>query len=154
MFQQTRHRVWLDEEVTGRNEVTTTFFYVWPLWCACPFSGCEWAYCHGTLLCEFPIPKSGESWEEMTNIEPRNKMLYSPGSVQWPGRPVILVADKRKKNQTRSEWAPERLTCFDKGQITHLICARLKHDLYDFCRGCFWAFFYKKKNRKQAQNTP
>ena len=28
-------------------------------------------------MCEFSIPKSGESWEEMTNIEPRNKMLYS-----------------------------------------------------------------------------
>ena len=41
----------------------------------------------------------------------------------------------------------------DKGQITHLIRARLKYDLYDFFRGCFWACFYKKKNRKQAQNT-
>ena len=26
---------------------------------------------------------------------------------------------------------------FDEGQITHLICARLKYDLYDFFRGCF-----------------
>ena len=25
----------------------------------------------------------------------------------------------------------------DEGQITHLICARLKYDLYDFFRGCF-----------------
>ena len=25
---------------------------------------------------------------------------------------------------------------FDEGQITHLICARLKYDLYDFFRGC------------------
>ena len=90
-----RHRIWLDEEVTGRNEVTTTFCYVWPLWCACPFSGCEWASCHGTLLCEFSLPRSGESWEEMTNIEPRNKMLYSPRSDQWPGRPVISVAEFR-----------------------------------------------------------
>ena len=38
--------------------------------------------CHGTLLCDFSIPKSEESWEEMTKIEPRNKMLYSPGSDQ------------------------------------------------------------------------
>ena len=39
--------------------MTTTFFYDWPLWCPCSFSGCEWAYCHGTLLCEFSIPKCG-----------------------------------------------------------------------------------------------
>ena len=37
----------------------TTFFYVWPLWFACSFSGCEWAYCHGILLCEFSVPKCG-----------------------------------------------------------------------------------------------
>ena len=34
-------------------------FNVWPLWCACSFSGCEWAYCHGTLLCEFSKPNCG-----------------------------------------------------------------------------------------------
>ena len=44
---------------TGRNEVTTKFFYDWPLRCACSFSGCEWAYCHGTLLCEFSTPTCG-----------------------------------------------------------------------------------------------
>ena len=38
-------------------------------------------------------PSAEEPWEEMTKIEPRNKMLYSPASDQWPGRPVILVAD-------------------------------------------------------------
>ena len=38
-------------------------------------------------------PSAEESWEEMTKIEPRNKTLYSPGSDQRPGRPVILVAD-------------------------------------------------------------
>ena len=54
--------------------MTTTFCYVWSLWCACSFSGCEWAYRHGTLLCEFSIPISEESWEEMTKIEPRNKI--------------------------------------------------------------------------------
>ena len=27
-------------------------------------------------------PSAEESWEEMTKIEPRNKMLYSPGSDQ------------------------------------------------------------------------
>ena len=39
--------------------MTTTFFYVWPLWCARSFSGCKRAYCHGTLLCQFSIPKCG-----------------------------------------------------------------------------------------------
>ena len=28
-------------------------------------------------------------------------------------------------------------TWFDEGQITHLICARIKYDLYDIFRGCF-----------------
>ena len=28
------------------------------------------------------------------------------------------------------------LTGLDERQITHLICARLKYDLYDFFRGC------------------
>ena len=31
------------------------------------------------------------------------------------------------------------------GQITHLICARLKYDLYDFFRGCFGAFSTRKE---------
>ena len=43
----------------------------------------------------------------------------------------------------------------DERQITHLICARLKYDLYDFFGGGgFWGLLYKKKNGKQAQNTP
>ena len=36
----------------------------------------------------------------------------------------------------------------DEGQITHLICARLKYDLYDFFRGCFWAFSTRKTGPK------
>ena len=34
---------------------------------------------------------------------------------------------------------------FDEGQITHLICARLKYDLYDFFRGCFGPFLQEKE---------
>ena len=35
-------------------------------------------------------------------------------------------------------FSPPRTADFlDEGQITHLICARLKYDLYDFFRGCF-----------------
>ena len=41
----------------------------------------------------------------------------------------------------------------DDRQITHLICARLKYDLYDFFRGVSGAFI-QEKERKQAQNTP
>ena len=37
----------------------------------------------------------------------------------------------------------------DERQITHLICARLKYDLYDFLGGVL-GLLYKKKNRKQA----
>ena len=33
----------------------------------------------------------------------------------------------------------------DEGQITHLICARLKYDLYDFFRGCFGPFLQGKE---------
>ena len=42
----------------------------------------------------------------------------------------------------------------DDRQITHLICVRLRHLLYDFFWGVLWAFLYKKNNRKEAQNTP
>ena len=41
----------------------------------------------------------------------------------------------------------------DERQIIHLLCARLRYDLYDFFRGCFWAFI-QDKEREQAQNTP
>ena len=41
----------------------------------------------------------------------------------------------------------------DEGQITHLICARLKYDLSDFFRGCFgpasYSFFLVEKARKK-----
>ena len=41
------------------------------------------------------------------------------------------------------------LVFLDEGQITHLICARLKYDLYDFFRGCLGPascsfFLYKR----------
>ena len=46
------------------------------------------------------------------------------------------------------------LTFFiDERQITHLICARLNYDLYDFLRGGVGPFI-QEKERKQAQNTP
>ena len=38
-------------------------------------------------------------------------------------------------------------------QVTHLICARLKYDLYDFFRGCFWAF-YTRKTKEAGPKHP
>ena len=58
-------------------------------------------------------PSAKESWEEMTKIESKNKMLYSPGSDQRPGRPVILIVGQsstpnmtgRRFHRT-TEWIP------------------------------------------------
>ena len=46
------------------------------------------------------------------------------------------------------------LSKFDEGQITHLICARLKYDLYDFFRGCFWAFSTRKRTGSRPKTPP
>ena len=80
-----RHRVWLDEEVTGRNEVTTTFFYDWSLWCACSFSGCKWVYSHGTLLCQFSISKCGGALggNDQNRAEKQNVVLTWFRPVTW-----------------------------------------------------------------------
>ena len=43
------------------------------------------------------------------------------------------------------------LDFLDEGQITHLICARLKYDLYDFFRGCFWAFYTRKTTGRRPK---
>ena len=48
-----------------------------------------------------------------------------------------------------TQW-PEGL---DDRQITHLICVRLRHLLYDSFRGVL-GLSYKKNNRKEAQSTP
>ena len=42
----------------------------------------------------------------------------------------------------------------DEGQITHLICARLQYDLYDFFRGCFGPASCSFSCRKGPKNTP
>ena len=57
--------------------------------------------------------------------------------VQWNLRPVIFGVD-----------------FVDERQITHLICARLKYDLYDFFQGVFFGPFIQEEERKQPQNTP
>ena len=81
-----RNRPFISQwEVTGRHEVTTTFFYVWPLWCAWSFSGCEWAYYHGTLLCEFSIPKCGGvlGGNDQNRAEKQNVVLTWFRPLTW-----------------------------------------------------------------------
>ena len=39
-------------------------------------------------------------------------------------------------------------------QITHLICARLKHDQNDFFGGCFWAFYTRKEQEAGPRHPP
>ena len=46
------------------------------------------------------------------------------------------------------------LECVDEGQITHLICARLKYDLYDFFRGCFGPASCSFSCRKGPKTPP
>ena len=48
--------------------------------------------------------------------------------------------------------AVAEIVSLDDRQITHLICVRLNHLLYDFLRGVL-GLLYKKNNRKEAQNT-
>ena len=41
--------------------------------------------------------------------------------------------------------ARSRQMLIDERQITHLMCARLKYDLYDFFRGCLGSFIQEKE---------
>ena len=50
-----------------------------------------------------------------------------------------------ENDEDNSESHKQGIECFDEGQITHLICARLKYDLYDFFRGCFGPFLQGKE---------
>ena len=77
--------------MTGRRSHWRQHFFniwrqLWPLWCACSFSGCEWAYCHGTLLCEFSIPKCGGvlGGNDQNRAEKQNVVLTWFRPVTWP----------------------------------------------------------------------
>ena len=75
----------------------------------------------------------------------------------WPGREWHALAGA-PWSLSSFPWRDMRLTrtaelalkhvathrTLDERQTTHLICARLKYDLYDFFRGCFWAFHTRK----------
>ena len=43
--------------------------------------------------------------------------------------------------------------CVDDRQITHLICARLKYDLYDFSRGVLGPFVQEKEQEAGPKHT-
>ena len=47
-----------------------------------------------------------------------------------------------------------RVPKLDERQITHLICARLKYDLYDFFRGCFLGPFIQEKEEEAGPKHP
>ena len=76
--------------MTGRRSHWTergddNIFHVCPLWCTCSFSGCEWASCHGTLLCELSIPKCGGvlGGNDQNRAEKQNVVLTWFRPVTW-----------------------------------------------------------------------
>ena len=60
------------------------------------------------------------------------------------------VVSRPLQGHCSHSWQARRL---DERQITHLICARLKYDLYDFFGGCFGAF-YTRKRKGSRPKTP
>ena len=71
------------------------------------------------------------------------------------------VLDQNGQNDHfgQNDLVPNWILTFDgpklgERQITHLICARLKYDLYDFFRGCFWGLLYKKKKGSRPKTPP
>ena len=69
-------------------------------------------------------------WEKHINkIPPKN-----PGTIPW-------------------NFCLSVFSLLDERQITHLICARLKYDLYDFFRRCFGAFYTRERTGSRPK-TP
>ena len=70
---------------TERGDDITFFLHLAPLWCACSFSGCEWAYCHGTLLHEFSITKCRGvlGGDDQNRAEKQNVVLTWFRPVTW-----------------------------------------------------------------------
>ena len=55
-------------------------------------------------------------------------------------------------NDTSRAVFPSASGYLDERQSTHLICARIKYDLYDFFRGCFWAFCIRKTTGRRSKH--
>ena len=63
------------------------------------------------------------------------------GAAKWPN-----IDHAREPREGGLIWrTPQKLFMLVERQITHLICARLKYDLYDFFRGCLGAFYTRKR---------
>ena len=58
-----------------------------------------------------------------------------------------------RKNELTSLFQEVRVFKVDDRQITHLICARLKYDLYDFFRGVLGPFIQEKEQEAGPKHT-
>ena len=85
----------------------------------------------------------------------REKPIKKEHANEFGGRYASEVSrDGLGANPGTSGTSPDLISVqLDDRQITHPICVRLKHLLYDFFRGVL-GLLHKKNNRKEAQNTP
>ena len=75
--------------------------------------------------------------------------LAVPQTVLFECFLALLGLENGKKHSLgHSEANAQKHSKLDEGQITHLICVRLKYDLYDFFRGCFGPFL--QENEQEA----
>ena len=96
----------------------------------------------GTYTQMLHLPFSDLPLKTRLNYPPGTKPIHA-GNNSWGINFVQIHA--------RSVFAPARI--LNERQITHLICARLKYDLYDFLRGCFGAFYTRKRTGSRPK-TP
>ena len=74
----------------------------------------------------------------------RGRPLFAEQSTTNGGPTWDLETSSQARCETDPFWddemRPLKVSFVDERQITHLICARLKYDLYDFFRGVFGPF--------------
>ena len=80
------------------------------------------------------------SSSDLFHQNPKQRSLNSAQTTKGTQSVTTCAAPLRKLLTL-----PSRSSSLDEGQITHLICARLKYDLYDFFRGCFGPFLQEKE---------
>ena len=98
------------------------------------FRGHSWAL-RGHFGCEGPerlLCLVGE----FSGVKVLRKVLKSC-SQKGAFRRCLGLRQKTFPGRVRVNLPKMRATKIDARQITHLICARLQYDLYDFSRGCF-----------------
>ena len=134
---------------------------------ACPSKPRETKLLDGTPrdFC-WNIPEVLEKFEEKTllfkfrplqNRESANRAFFeAPKLVST--QTLLLKHHYRRQGESSPNFAPnlgrQILESIDEGQITHLICARLKYDLYDFFRGVLSLLPVLFLVEKDPQNTP